>query len=90
MRIAVVGGLLLPAFVACTASEDGQTACIAAGGQCVIGGYRCGNVGPQDCNPDHNPGGAFCCLGCPAGVTPAPDDGGIACIGDTGDVRGSD
>jgi hypothetical protein len=82
--VALVGAFLLAALGACTAGESGQDACIAAGGQCVLGGYRCGYVGPQDCNPDRNPGGAFCCLGCPSGTTPAPVDGGIACIGDAG------
>jgi hypothetical protein len=28
----------------------------------VLGGARCSNQGPQDCNPGRNPGGAFCCL----------------------------
>ena len=27
------------------------------------GGMGCATIGPQDCNPDRNPGGAVCCLG---------------------------
>lgn len=47
---------------------SGPAACVAAGGQCVLGGASCSSRGPQDCNPDRNPGGAFCCLSglCPA------------------------
>jgi hypothetical protein len=42
---------------------SGPDACKAAGGRCVLGGFpSCATVGPQDCNPDRNPGGAFCCL----------------------------
>jgi hypothetical protein len=83
-RIASIAALLLAALGGCTATESGQDACVAAGGQCVLGGYQCPNKGPQDCNPDRNPGGAFCCLGCFSGTTPAPVDGGfgIACVGD--------
>jgi hypothetical protein len=42
--------------------EDGPTACVAAGGRCVLGGNPCALVGHQNCNPDRNPGGARCCL----------------------------
>jgi len=62
---------------ACSSSNDGPAACVAAGGQCILGGNHCPNAGPQDCNPDRNPGGAFCCLPCPAGTS--PNDGGTAC-----------
>ena len=42
---------------------SGPAACAAAGGQCLLGGApNCVIVGPQDCKPDRNPGGAFCCL----------------------------
>ncbi len=40
-------------------------ACVAAGGTCVIGpqsNCASGNIGPQNCNPDRDPGGAICCL----------------------------
>ncbi len=86
LRMALVWALWLGAVGACNAGEDGQAACIAAGGQCVLGGYQCPNRGSQDCNPDRNPGGAFCCLGCQNGATPAPVDGGngIACVSDGG------
>jgi hypothetical protein len=84
LRTVFLGALLLGVGGACNASEDGQAACIAAGGQCVLGSFQCPNRGTQDCNPDRNPGGAFCCLGCPSGATPAPIDGGIACTSDGG------
>jgi len=45
------------------AGLSGPAACVAAGGQCVVGGFTgCSKLGTQDCNPDRNPGGAFCCL----------------------------
>jgi hypothetical protein len=50
---------------ACSSGSSGPGACVAAGGSCVIGGNTCSNRGTQDCNPDRNPGGAFCCLSCP-------------------------
>ena len=34
------------------------TACIAAGGMCVVGPAFCESIGPQDCGS----GGAYCCL----------------------------
>jgi hypothetical protein len=46
-------------------APDGQTACQSAGGTCVLGNVSCAEQAPesdQDCNPDRNPGGAFCCL----------------------------
>ena len=59
---------------------NGPAKCVAAGGQCQLGGRNCeGVVGPQDCDPWVNPGGARCCLPCPAGETPndaGPDDAG--------------
>jgi hypothetical protein len=60
---------------------DGPEACVAAGGKCLLGpGLQCAKVGPQDCNPEINPGGAFCCLeeiSADAGkdATAAPDGG---------------
>ena len=46
-----------------TPGVSGPQACAAAGGTCLIGpGIGCARVGPQDCNPDRNPGGAYCCL----------------------------
>jgi hypothetical protein len=48
---------------ACNSGQaSGPAQCEAAGGQCVLGSARCANPGTQDCNPDRNPGGAFCCL----------------------------
>lgn len=58
-------------------SSSGPEACRAAGGECVLGGQRCANRGPQDCNPDRNPGGAFCCVPCPDGTK--ANDAGTAC-----------
>jgi hypothetical protein len=58
-------------------SSSGPEACVAAGGRCVLGGNPCPHTRPQDCNPDRNPGGAFCCLPCPAGTR--LNDAGTAC-----------
>jgi hypothetical protein len=61
------------------ADDSGATTlCAAAGGTCVLGGAACQTEAPssaQDCNPDLNPGGAFCCLD--KGTT----DGGNDCAG---------
>jgi hypothetical protein len=62
---------------ACSSRNSGPAECVAAGGKCILGGNKCPNSGPQDCNPDRNPGGAFCCLPCPQGMK--PNDGGTAC-----------
>ena len=66
---------------ACSSSKGSSTgpeACVAAGGQCLLGVHPCPNRGTQDCNPDQNPGGAFCCLPCPSGTT--ANDAGTACV----------
>jgi len=76
MRIVALMFAIAVGSWACS-SSNGPEACVAAGGRCIIGGNKCPNHGPQDCNPDRNPGGAFCCLPCPAGT--APNDGGTAC-----------
>ena len=58
-----------------TSNQTGPEACVAAGGKCILGGNSCSNPGPQDCNPDRNAGGAFCCLSCGtdgAGVCGSP------------------
>src|SRR6476659_3597865 len=59
-------GLLVLAgsiFGACKSEPSGPAACTAAGGRCILGpGIGCAKFGPQDCNPDRNPGGAMCCL----------------------------
>jgi hypothetical protein len=70
--------LAIAALTACAAA-DGPAQCAAAGGRCVIGPpSNCvGMIGPQDCNPDRNPGGAICCVPCPSGQTPV--DGGTGC-----------
>ena len=47
--------------VGCT-DTSGPAECASAGGRCVVGGSSCSTVGSQDCNPNRNPGGAFCCL----------------------------
>jgi hypothetical protein len=78
-----------PAMVvmACT-QKSGPEACEAAGGVCRIGGLAgtgiCPNLGPQDCNPDRNPGGAVCCLPCPGGTVPA--EGGSGCVDERRDA----
>ena len=51
--------------VACSESPNGPAECAAAGGHCILGPpTNCdgGVVGPQDCNPERNPGGGVCCL----------------------------
>jgi len=69
--------LLIVTAAACSGKSSGAEACVAAGGQCVLGGYSCPNPGTQDCNPDKNPGGAFCCLPCQDGTR--SNDAGTAC-----------
>jgi hypothetical protein len=77
MKVAIA--FLVITTVACSdsGSPSGREACVAAGGQCLLGGNACANPGPQDCNPDRNPGGAFCCLPCPSGTK--ANDGGTRC-----------
>lgn len=70
----VLAALLL---MTAACSGDGPAACVAAGGQCLIGSNPCPNRGSQDCNPDRNPGGAFCCLPCPNGTQ--SNDAGTIC-----------
>ena len=66
MRICALLALLGLGVVvfACSSSSPG-TDCAAAGGRCVIGDVMCANAAgsdAQDCNPDENPAGDFCCL----------------------------
>jgi hypothetical protein len=59
-----------PGGVTCCLPETAPDAgpgslCESAGGQCVLGNVSCAEQAPnadQDCNPDKNPGGSFCCL----------------------------
>ena len=69
--------LALAVLLSAASSSVGPEACRAAGGECVIGGHVRPNRGPQDCNPDRNPSGAFCCLPCPDGKN--TNDAGTAC-----------
>jgi hypothetical protein len=77
--------VLLIAVLAVAAYSCKET-CHSAGGRCVLGGFtRCVRTGAQDCNPDLNPGGAFCCLEEKPAATPAStsntcDDGGVRTI----------
>jgi hypothetical protein len=75
MRIGMLVSFFIVGLGSC--SSSGPEACRAAGGECVIGGHACANRGPQDCNPDRNPGGAFCCLPCPSGTK--ANDAGTVC-----------
>jgi hypothetical protein len=77
MRIAMA--FVLVAASACSSDSEppGPAACAAAGGRCVLGGATCPHRGTQDCNPDNNPGGAFCCLPCPKGTQ--ANDAGTGC-----------
>ena len=84
MKLRVIGleCVLAASVLACSSdsSANGAADCVAAGGECIIGSGPCkGTEGPQDCNPDRNPGGAFCCLPCPAGQSPR--DGGLPVTG---------
>jgi hypothetical protein len=62
---------------------NGPAACVAAGGQCLLGSATCAHVGTADCNPGLNPGGAFCCLD-KTGADAAPDNGTCSALGDAG------
>jgi hypothetical protein len=65
--------------VACTSSSPAGSTCTSTGGRCVLGGVPCSKqaaTSAQDCNPDENPGGAFCCLDVGDAGTTAPADGG--------------
>jgi hypothetical protein len=81
MRLSLLALLAVVASaVTDCSSSSGQAQCEAAGGQCVLGGNFCANPMYQyDCNPDRNPGGAYCCAPCHAGTV--PDDAGTACVG---------
>jgi len=60
--------------------NTGAAACVAAGGRCIVGSGPClGTIGPENCNPDRNPAGEFCCLPCTSGQVPA--DGGLPATG---------
>jgi hypothetical protein len=83
---------LLPLALLCVAADGGGCsssaaqvggACAAAGGQCFLGGHECPaiDVAPasaNDCNPDENPGGAFCCLSKASTSTPDASVGDAA------------
>lgn len=62
LKLAIIAALA--ATLGCSDNEaNGLSACEAAGGKCVLGGYAdCVTAGSQDCNPGMNPGGSFCCL----------------------------
>jgi hypothetical protein len=62
------------------ADADGPAACVAAGGECLVGGSNsiCAVVGPQDCNPDRDPGGQYCCLQKAGVADAAPESGADA------------
>jgi hypothetical protein len=75
--LSACGGSTKPEEQKPLTSNSGPQECAEAGGQCIIGSNPCPNKGPQDCNPDKNPGGAICCLPCPSGTE--PNDAGTAC-----------
>jgi hypothetical protein len=64
----------VPADAAADTGADGPAACVAAGGQCLVGGSTCAVVGPQDCNPDRGPSGSYCCLDRDGGPDGGPAD----------------
>ena len=67
-------------FLSCTdaETETGAELCAELGGQCVLGSVQCAERGDADCNPDINPGGAFCCLSC-GDSGPEATDAGLVC-----------
>ena len=69
--------LFLLFTIGCSSELSGPEACVAAGGRCVLGNEICSNRGSEDCNPERNPGGAFCCLSCPP--VDAGADAGTEC-----------
>jgi hypothetical protein len=79
---ALIGATLVLPSLSC--STNAGSACDGAGGSCVSGGERCANQAPssaQDCNPDDNPGGFYCCLGgASAPGSPASSDEAGACL----------
>jgi hypothetical protein len=66
-------------------SAKGPAQCVAAGGTCMLGSGVpfCAEPGQYDCNPERNPGGAFCCLRRKVEMAlvapPPPIEGGGAC-----------
>ncbi len=65
LRSALVVLLLGAAWGVLACGSKAGDACTAAAGTCVLGGATCAKQAAesaQDCNPDDNPGGAFCCL----------------------------
>jgi hypothetical protein len=65
MRWTLLAGMMLLALACSTSSSPAGSACTSAGGTCILGGSWCmteAASGAQDCNPDRNPGGAYCCL----------------------------
>jgi hypothetical protein len=90
MRHLMAGaGLLTVVLVAlgqgaCSKTSDSGGMCASAGGTCLLGGNACTKqaaASAQDCNPDNNPGGAFCCLevaGEDSGVPSDAGDGGVS------------
>jgi hypothetical protein len=83
--LAVIAAVVGVAVFGCNNSGGsdagtGSAECVAAGGGCIVGSGPCeGTQGPQDCNPDLTPAGAFCCLPCPSGQT--PNDAGLPATG---------
>jgi hypothetical protein len=82
----VARAALLGALVVGCKSNGAGVACQAAGGQCFLGSFRatCRSIAPsaqQDCNPDQNAAGGFCCL-----QEPEPDASADAGDAETGPV----
>ena len=63
-------------------NPDGPAACENAGGRCVLGSFQnCAERVNHDCNPQLNPGGAFCCL---KDGPPKERDAGMVAAGSSG------
>ncbi|HVT06535.1 MAG TPA: hypothetical protein VHO67_03720 [Polyangia bacterium] len=67
---------LMLAVLGCSVATTSTSECTMAGGKCLGAGSNCPKRGAEECNPDQDPPGAFCCLPCSAGST---NDAGMTC-----------
>lgn len=88
----VAFALIAVALAACESRVAGDSApglvCRHAGGQCRLGGVACAssaNESADDCNPDLDTAGSFCCLDVQdAGAADASARTGAACVAASG------
>jgi hypothetical protein len=65
LRAILIVALLGVGGVGAACGGKAGSLCTLAGGSCVVGGEPCAKQAAnadQDCNPDRNPGGFYCCL----------------------------